>query len=148
MAPNITLGENSLPCYSISPVTAGNIWPVPTTAAEVWNVPGIDGKGVGLGSLNDPECEVVCIQYGTREAVTEWQGEFDKLLGKTVSMETYLGQIRSWIVVLEILEHRIDPALLPNTNIQKKGTVRLRVVVKYKYTRRPGNLSSFTGVSS
>lgn len=141
----ISQGNSRIDCWSLRPQTSGNLWPVPIVAAEEWNVPGIDGKGIGLGSMNDPECEVECTQYGTTSDMISWLGQFDNLLGETCTMVSNLNQTRNWVVVLEVSRKQMDARLSPGENIQQRGLVLLRCVVKYKYTRRPGKLSSFVG---
>ncbi len=142
---SITYGDTTREFHSLRPVTKGNFWPVPTVAADIWHVPGIDGSGIGLGSWNDPEIEVECVEFGTRSQIIEWMHALESLLGATVQMTSNLSQIRRWVAVLEITESRVDAALIPGTTVTTRGFVRMRVVVKFQYTRQPGRLSFYTG---
>ena len=143
--PYIKYDGSTLECFSVSPRTKGNVWPVPSTAAEIWTVPGTDGLGVGLGSMTDPECEVECVAFGTSAEVTNWISQFNNILGATCEVLTTMNELRHYVVLLEITESRVDAAVVPGENVFYRGLVTFRSVVKYKYTRRPGKLSTFVG---
>ena len=143
--PYIKVDNNQINCFSLKPLTKGNVWPVPVVDTEIWHVPGVDGLGVGLGSLKDPEIEIECTGFGTKAEVVAWIRKIEALLGMTVEMVSNLDQKRQYVCVLEIIETNMDGALIPGENITTKGTVKLKSVVKFTYSRQPGKLSIYNG---
>ena len=143
--PHIKVDDNQIDCFSLKPLTKGNVWPVPVVDAEIWHVPGVDGLGVGLGSLKDPEIEIECTAFGMKTEIVNWIKSIELLLGMTVEMLSNLDQKSQYVCVLEIIETSMDGALIPGEDVTTKGTVKLKSVVKFTYNRRPGQLSTYTG---